>query len=98
MAIVTSARRPTALFAILVAVLAILFVLVVYGWPLFVRPSLSTLPGGYSVTARDLGGPIWSPRLRGAVVRGPGLKGEANDLRLRVRAWTSCGARCGSRA
>ena len=66
----------------LLAVLALLSLLVVFGPSLFGKALLARLGGGYAVTAQGVSGPLWSPTVSGLKVSGPGMDVRAGSVVL----------------
>ncbi|WP_425147103.1 translocation/assembly module TamB domain-containing protein [Deinococcus sp.] len=64
--------RPVFLILALLVLLLALF-----GPALLGQAALRLVGGGYTVTATSVGGPLWSPELRGVHVTGPGLNVSA---------------------
>lgn len=63
---------------LLVAVLALLVVLALFGLPLWGRAALRLLPADLGLRAERVGGPLWAPRLSGVQLQMPGLTAKAD--------------------
>ncbi|AFZ69159.1 hypothetical protein Deipe_3733 [Deinococcus peraridilitoris DSM 19664] len=69
------------------AALVILLGLLLFGLPLYGPRLINQLPGDYRIQARSVGGPLWRPVLRGALIDGSGIRAEADELELRITAF-----------
>ena len=67
---------------LLLAVLALLSLLAVFGPSLFGKALLARLGGNYAVTAQGMNGPLWSPTVSGLKVSGPGVNVQAGRVVL----------------